>query len=175
MGKRAKQLAALAVAAGLGIGSLGAAPAAAENIGQQGCTPGFWKNHTELWDDANDPGIGGEPYRPTTKLYWAFYRQGVSAFDGAPAEVRAFENWTMLQALQGGGGPGLAGATKILVRAAAAAYLNAAHEGLGYPMRRNQPDGIFDKLAAALRSGDRDQMLALAAELDAANNLGCPL
>jgi hypothetical protein len=174
MHSRGKRFAAAATVALGTLAGVAVTPASAENIGNEGCTPGFWKNHTELWDDDTDPGIGDEPYRPDLTLFWAFYHQG-SAFVGAPDEVAQFQDITMLEALQGGGGRGLEGATKILVRAAAAAYLNAAHEGLGYPLRRNNAGGLFDELAAALRSGDRHQMLDLARELDDLNNLGCPL
>ena len=83
---------------------------------------------------------------------------------------------TFLDALQGGGGPGLNGAVKILLRAAVAADLNAAHEDVGYPYRRLQdPFRIQSQVNAALHSLDRQTMLDLAAVLDAANNLGCPL
>ena len=131
--------------------------ASASNIGTEGCTPGYWKNHTARWQE----------YRPTTLLRqpWDF-----------PAELASFENVTMLQALSVGGGTDLNGAAKILLRASTAAYLNAAHEGVGYPYRRfNDPGQLQTRINAALASLDRDTMLGLAAELDAANNLGCPL
>ncbi len=50
--------------------------------------------------------------------------------------------------------------------------LNAAHDGLGYPLRRGQ---IIRSVNAALASGDRTRILELARELDRMNNLGCPL
>jgi len=53
-----------------------------------------------------------------------------------------------------------------------AAWLNAAHERLGYPLRRNE---FVAEVNAAIASGDRQTMLDLAAELDSLNNLGCPL
>jgi hypothetical protein len=34
------------------------ASAGATNIGSEGCTPGYWKNHTENWEE----------YTPSTKL-----------------------------------------------------------------------------------------------------------
>ncbi|MBA3430398.1 MAG: hypothetical protein H0U16_02810 [Actinobacteria bacterium] len=131
--------------------------ASAANIGNEGCTPGYWKNHTSNWQE----------YKPTTRLDqpWDF-----------PSELASFENVTMLQALQGGGGAGLDGAAKILLRASTAAYLNAAHEGVGYPYRRlNEPGELRMRINAALASLDRQGMLDLAAELDRANSLGCPL
>jgi hypothetical protein len=96
-----------------------------------------------------------------------------------PAALFSFQNETMLQALQGGGGPGVTGATQILLRAGVAAYLNADVEIL-YPYRRwssgfggLQP--LQTLITSALNSQDRATMLDLATKLDNANNLGCPL
>lgn len=131
--------------------------AGADNIGNQGCTPGYWKNHTDNWEE----------YGPHTTIGSQFL---------LPPSLSSFGSVTFLGALQGGGGPGVPGAAKILLRAAVAAYLNAAHEGLGYPYRRfDDPFDIHARVDAALASGDRDTMLALADTLDRANNLGCPL
>ena len=132
-------------------------PAGATNIGTQGCTPGYWKNHTANWQE----------YTPDTKLseLWNF-----------PSELASFGDWTMLQALQAQGGTGVKGATEILVRAASAAYLNAAHEGVGYPYRRfSSPFNIQLKVNTALASLTRSKIISLATTLDTANNLGCPL
>jgi hypothetical protein len=135
------------------------ADAGATNIGTEGCTPGYWKNHT-------DPG-DWEEYTPTTKVGTLFT---------FPAALSGFADQTMLQALAGGGGPGGTGATTILLRAAAAAFLNAAHEGVGYPYRRFvDPFNIQAQVNAALASQNRATILALATVLDGANNLGCPL
>jgi hypothetical protein len=138
----------------------GAVPANAVNIGNEGCTPGYWKNHTENWQEAKPGG-----------LFSAKFSDGTS---GVLVGV------TLQQALAGGGGPGVAGAERILARAATAAYLNAAHEGLGFPWRRNATGlggrpPLVATVVAALESGDRATMLALATRLDADNNLGCPL
>lgn len=136
----------------------GAGSAGATNIGNEGCTPGYWKNHTQNWEE----------YTPSTLVGWNFTIPG-----SLPSTVG---NQTFIQALQGGGGSGLSGAVKILLRAAVAANLNAAHEGVGYPYRRFQdPFAIQSQVNAALASLNRDTILALASVLDAANNLGCPL
>jgi hypothetical protein len=138
----------------------GAVPAHAVEIGNEGCTPGYWKTHTDNWQEARPDG-----------LFSAKFSDGTS---GVLVGV------TLEQALAAGGGPGVAGAERILARAATAAYLNAAHEGLGFPWRR-VTDGLGGRpplvatVVAALESGDRATMLALAARLDADNNLGCPL
>ena len=151
--------------------AVGVASAAGANVvgPDQGCTPGYWKNHTESWQE----------YTATTKLQSLFT---------IPANLASFRTETMLDALQGGGGPGLTGAVTILVRAAAAAYLNAAHDGVGFPLRRSLPSpyapwssdprfaaGMRGAVSNALASGDRTTILDLATVLDDANNLGCPL
>ena len=131
--------------------------ASADNIGNQGCTPGYWKNHTSNWEE----------YSPDMTVAELF---------PLPASLASLGSLTLEEALAGGGGPGELGAAKILLRAGVAAFLNAAHEGLGYPYRRyDEPGNIGPRVTAALASGDRATMLSLAAELDAANNLGCPL
>lgn len=74
----------------------------------------------------------------------------------------------------------MSGAELILARAATAAFLNAAHEGVGFPWRRFSTglDGrppLVETVVAALESGNRTDILALATRLDIDNNLGCPL
>jgi hypothetical protein len=138
-----------------------AAPAGASNIGQQGCTPGYWKNHTEAW--AQDP---TDHYSPTQTLDELF---------DFPDELASFRTVTLLAALDGGGGSGATGGAAILMRAAVAAFNNAAAEDIGYPYRRfDEPGNMLAKINAALASLDKQQMVDYAAVLDAANNLGCP-
>lgn len=137
-----------------------AAPATAVNIGHEGCTPGYWKAHTDNWEEANPDDLFSDTFSDGTS--------------GVLVGV------TLEQALAGSGGSGGSGAERILARAATAAFLNAAHEGVGFPWRRysNGLDGrppLVATVVAALESGSRADMLALAARLDADNNLGCPL
>lgn len=79
---------------------------------------------------------------------------------------------TLRQALSFTGGSGTTGAARILFRAGVAALLNSAHPDVNYP--RTTAEVIAD-VNAALASNDRTTMLNLASELDADNNLGCPL
>ena len=79
---------------------------------------------------------------------------------------------TLRQALSFTGGSGTTGASRILLRASVAALLNSAHSDVNYP--RTTAEVIAD-VNAALASNNRTAMLNLAAELDADNNLGCPL
>ncbi len=147
----------LAGALALSIGGFAAAPAEATNIGNEGCTPGYWKNHTDNWEE----------YASTDPLDWQFN------FPDSLADMR---DDTWLEALGYNGGPGTSGAARILMRAATASFLNAAHEGVGFPLRRfTDPGNMLEQVNAALASGDRATMLALATYLDGLNNLGCPL
>jgi hypothetical protein len=87
-------------------------------------------------------------------------------------DALGLDNNTLLQALSFGGGSDLTGAAKILLRAAVAALLNAAHPNIDYPRTAAQ---IIADVNAALASGNRNTILALASQLDKDNNLGCPI
>lgn len=176
---RLKTVIVSALAAMFAAGAFAVAPASAVEVGNtQGCTPGFWKNH-EPWSSYVQ-----SPYSPSTTLSDLFARRNPPqpyTFTPYqfPAALSSFNAMTMDQALQGGGGTGVSGATTILVRAATAAYLNADAE-IAYPYRRwTTGFGGLAPLQAlvtsAINSQDRATMVALAAQLDAANNLGCPL
>jgi hypothetical protein len=153
---------------GVSIAALSVAPGsqAVEGGTTEGCTPGYWKvqQHWDSWQEA----------APSDLL--------VSKFAQA-SRYKSTKNLTLVKALQGGGGSGVEGAATILARAATAAYLNAAYDDgrghLAFPWRRavsafgNPP--LVKAVNDAFASGDRAAMLALAARLDKANNLGCPL
>jgi hypothetical protein len=125
-----------------------------EPTGREGCTPGYWKNHTGSW-----AGTGFSPGQSAGSVF---------SLGGFPS----LANQTLLQTLQGGGGPGTLGAARILLRAAVAALLNAAHSGVDYPRTASS---IISDVNAALASNNRNTMLNLATALDRDNNLGCPL
>lgn len=137
--------------------------AQATNIGNEGCTPGYWKNHTDNWFEAP-----GDPISTNMTLA----ETGLVPFD------HEFADTTLLEALNF---RPRGDAEMILLRTAAAAWLNAAHEGLGYPYRRafDSSGSVETNLTRAVRnaivSGDRRAQLSLKDVLDAANNLGCPL
>jgi hypothetical protein len=182
--RAASVTAALVVASGALAGV--AAPAGATANGDtQGCTPGYWKNHTTNWQE----------YAPTTSL--SSMLASLQTVNGHlvftnyafPGSLASYGATSMRDALALKGGPGVDGAAQILLRAATAAYLNAAYDvvpggqGLFYPYRRWQDttiNGVFyaglqRSVTAALNSQDRSTMITLAGALDAANNLGCPL
>ena len=124
-------------------------------VGNQGCTPGYWKNHTDSWP----------PTGYTTN-------QAVLTVFSEASEYPTQGHSTLWQALSFDGGSGVEGAVEILLRASVAAVLNAAHPGVAYPRAASQ---VIADVNSALASGSRDTMLTLAAALDADNNRGCPL
>ena len=119
--------------------------------GDEGCTPGYWKNHKSAWDGL----------KPTQRVK--------SVFSGAD---RTLANATLLQALSFTGGSGVVGAERILLRAAVAALLNAKDADVDYALTVSQ---IRKQVSAALATDNRQTMLDLAASLDRLNNAGCPL
>ncbi len=123
--------------------------------GDQGCTPGYWKNHTDSW-----PPTGYSP------------AQSVESVFSAAAAYPAYGTPSLLQGLSFQGGSGVEGGVGNLLRAAVAALLNTAHSGVDYP---RTTVGVISDVDAALASGNRDTMLSLASALDGDNNLGCPL
>jgi hypothetical protein len=121
--------------------------------GDDGCTPGFWKNHLGDW------GLTG--YAPTDEL------QSVFNFVGVNGQIGGLADDTMLEALNYNGGNGKLGAAQILLRAAVAAVLNAAHPDVQFSFTEGQVIALVNE---QLQNGNRDSMLALATELDNANN-----
>ena len=125
-----------------------------ESHGDQGCTPGFWKNHRCFW----------EGYRPYDKLG--------SVFDTLNTHYPCYAHDRMKDALHYRGGKGHWGAARVLLRHATAAVLNASNGDVLYAWTEQQ---IIDEVNAALATKDRHTMLELKNELDALNNAGCPI
>jgi uncharacterized repeat protein (TIGR01451 family) len=122
---------------------------------RDGCTPGYWKNHTDSWAAA-----GLAP------------SQTVASVFGEAAAHPGLGFSSLLQALGFDGGTGVEGGAQNLLRAGVAALLNASHPGVFYP---RMPFAVIADVDAQLAGGSRDAMLDLAAALDADNNFGCPL
>jgi hypothetical protein len=132
----------------------GAAAVSAVRIGNEGCSPGFWKNHTAAWEE----------YAPTDLI------SSVFNFDAGVYTDLAGD--TLLEGLNY---PETQNGTmqQILLRQAVAAILNAASEEVGYPYRRfGDPGNIIPTVNALLTSGNVDAMEDFKDILDAANNLG---
>ncbi len=114
-----------------------------------GCTIGYWKNHTNRWCSA---------YSPST-LYG-------SVFVNAPSTLASR---TLLQVLNLGGG-----GVNNLGRQSVAALLNACHVDINYPTPYNTTASIINAVNAAFLAGGNTPG-NLASQLDALNNTGCPL
>ena len=132
----------------------GAVGVSAVRTGTEGCTPGFWKNHLDAWEE----------YAPTDLVGDVF---------NIPAAYSDLADDTLLEALsypddeQGGN------AAENLLRTAVAAILNAASEDVGYPYRRfGDPGNIIPTVNNLLAGGDEQAMEDFKDLLDAANNLG---
>ena len=124
-----------------------------ETIGKEGCGPGYWKNTLDSWEITN--------YSP---------QQTVESVFNVPDQF-GYDEMTLLAVLQDGGGTGNAGAGRILLRAATAAILNAAHRDVDYSTTLQY---IITQTNTALNSGNKTTMLQLTKTLDKYNNQNCP-
>jgi hypothetical protein len=125
-----------------------------EQLGAEGCTPGYWKNHPRSW--------AATGYSPTQTLESVF---------NVP-DAYGLDNVTLLAALSLSGGSTTAKAAGVLLHHAVAALLNAAHPGVDYP---RTAASIITATNAALATGSRATILALKDALDRDNNRGCPI
>jgi hypothetical protein len=85
------------------------------------------------------------------------------------------ENYTTItlrEALSLQGGKTTCQKAEILLRAAAAAYLNSQSGCVGYPISTG---ALIAEVNAALASCDSGAIITEATRLDGFNNLGCPL
>lgn len=125
-----------------------------EVVGNEGCTPGFWKNHTNCWVDYSSSELVGDVF-------------------AIPAELDSLSDDTLMEALRYKGGSKAIGAARILLRHAVAAVLNAAHPDIAYPMP--SASAIIADVNAALDGLNRDTILGLKNQLDEYNNRGCSI
>jgi hypothetical protein len=159
------------------LGTIAVASAQSQFGGNEGCTPGYWKNHTDNWPGSNpsDDDYGNLSVTYPGKTIGEIL--GTQAL--ADAGLSAYADVTLYEALYLKGGPGVSGAAQIEFRAMAAAWLNAADDRINYLYRRNaDTSSLLSIRTMVLNSlGDRDAMLEVASMLDAANNGagGCPL
>ena len=116
--------------------------------GGGGCTPGYWKNHTEDW-------VG---YTPGQTVGSVFSNAG------------SLGSGTLLAALKDGGGSSLTAAKALLIHHAVAALLNSTHPDVDYAFTTAQ---VIAWTSDMLTSTDRDAILGLKNLFDAENNRGC--
>lgn len=123
----------------------------------QGCSPGFWKTHPELWD-----GVGTDDVTSTIKTYLLFNAYfGVTSLQSGIAD-----SVTLLQAT------GLNGGGILALDRHAAAALPSADSGIAYPYTVAQIRAMY-RDAVGADPGPETISSALA-KLSAANNLNCP-
>jgi hypothetical protein len=132
------------------VAAIAATPAAAHEVGNEGCTPGFWKNHPDEWPISNST---------LEEVY------------DVP-DAFGLDNKTLLQALKFGGGEGLTGMARNLLRHSVAGLLNILHPEVEYPLHER---AVINRTNAALNSGSRAQIEAQKNEFQRFNSLGCPL
>ena len=118
----------------------------------EGCTPGYWKNHLDSW--------AATGYSPNQTLASVFANTGTLG------------SKTLLEALSFGGGSTLTEKKQILLRAAVASLLNAAHPGVDFDQTTAE---VIASVNAALASNNAGTILGLATTLDEENNSGCTL
>jgi hypothetical protein len=126
-----------------------------EPSGDDGCSHGYWKNHEDDW-----PPTGYSP------------GQSVQSVFADASTYPDIGSATLMEALEFGGGDGVEGGARILLKQAVASLLNAAHPAVLFP---RSPVEVISSTDAALASGDRHTMTDLGEEQDDDNNLGCPL
>ena len=133
--------------------AVGANPAVAhpDGDGDEGCTPGFWKNHPDAW-----------PISTGTTLEDVFDVPDEFGLDSA----------TFLDAMEFKGGPTVAAMARLLLRQAVAGYLAALHPDVDYPRIASEVVSLTNE---ALDSGRRARMERVKDRFDEFNNLGCPL
>jgi hypothetical protein len=117
--------------------------------GDQGCSPGYWKNHSVSWPAG---------FAPSDKFVRVF---------GVDPSVLTQPEITLIQALQASGG-----GANTLLRHGTAALLNAAHQDVFYPLSEGR---VIAWVRNALDPGNPDRISVLASELADYNALGCPL
>jgi uncharacterized repeat protein (TIGR01451 family) len=129
-----------------------------EVTGGEGCTPGFWKNHTELWD-----GVGSDDVTSTIQTTDLFN----ATFGVTSAQSGLADSVTLLDALSVSGSNLAA-----LDRQATAAIVSADASGVNYPYTVDQVIAIYQDAVTPGGSYDINSALAV---LQAANELNCPL
>ncbi|HET6380980.1 MAG TPA: hypothetical protein VFH63_08110 [candidate division Zixibacteria bacterium] len=123
-------------------------------VGTDGCTPGYWKqpHHFDSWTG----------FVTTQTLE--------SVFD-VPDSL-GMDNVTLLQALQSGGGSGVEGAARNLLRHAVASLLNSSNPDIDFSLTTAQ---VIAQTNAALATLNRSAMNAQKDVFADANEQRCPI
>ena len=125
-----------------------------------GRTPGYWKNHPEVWNSG---------YLPGQYVQNIFIIPSVLTTSGVLDLDKNKSKDTLISALAYKGGTTLSGGAQILLRAATAALLNKAYYGSDYPAETST-SAVISHVNAVLATQDRVQYIALATYYDYWNN-----
>ncbi len=143
---------------------------ASVTIPNEGCTPGFWKNHPSLWDQPTDAvsanlsnAVTAAGYGPSNGTTSALFKDTFGLTDAQMSAAGLDSNLTLLQAINLGGG----GFEK-LARHGVAGALSAA-SGINYPYTTTQVLTMVHDAVVTLTPEPT------ATNLANANNLQCPL
>jgi hypothetical protein len=140
------------------------------SCGSEGCTPGYWKNSPGCW--CGDYVAEGTEATKLCEVFDLPCDDGV----GKPTTWEKLGEATMMEALSFRGGRSKVAKTRILLRHATAAVLNACNENINYP--GGDVDAVVDIVDEILQNwGSRTarQILKQAREFDEWNNSGCPI
>ena len=132
-------------------------------------TPGYWKNHPEVWKSKTGY-IPTTAYGTPTRVKDVFTVPN-TLYGGLKKSRDWLGNATLMEALAFPGDTTMSGGAQILLRVGTGALLNAAAMGSGtgvtYPLTKAQ---VIEQVNTALNSGDRAAMITLANLLDGYNN-----
>lgn len=120
-----------------------------------GCAETFWSASPAAWGST-----GTKPGERVVDLFTESKAYDVVAISSLQTALRFRREG------------GLLGAAKAVVRAGIAAFLNAGHPRIEYPLTRTQ---VLTKVDTALRSRDPETMFAAAREIGQDNGAECPL
>ncbi len=130
--------------------------------GYQGCSAGYWRNHTGSWPTG---------YMASTKVSDVFSSAGISPY-------AALGGQTLEYTLQHpGGGSTLAGKANVLLFQAIAGVLNAATSAINYSIEPASAivNDVNNALDNARVQNDGSILTTLGTTLDGYNNLGAPV
>ena len=136
--------------------------------GDEGCSPGFWKNHLELWGSYLSPDQSEQIAQVIAGQPSELILTGTPLAEASPGEVFGVSvagATTLYEAISLGGG-----GTEKLARHGVAALLNARSTVL-YPYTEAEVIAMVEAGMADDDTPGEPEATVLAA----ANNLGCPL
>jgi hypothetical protein len=122
----------------------------------EGNTPGFWKNHLDEWVGYSPDQLLSEIFEIPDKPLWDLL----------------IGSKTLLEALNFHGGPLVFGKARILLRAAVAGLLNAAHPDVYYLYKDYD---IFWLVNYPLKIANKNKMIINKDKIEAQNELGSDL